>query len=63
VPTEEGRAAYGAVEEITDRLAGEVWDRLGSAATERLAELLRPLARTASALMPDPNPIGLPRLT
>lgn len=60
-PTEAGRAAYQAVEDVTDRLAGEVWDALGDAETERLAELLSPMARAASATMPFPNPIGLPR--
>jgi hypothetical protein len=60
-PTEAGRAAYQAVEAITDRLAGEVWLALGEAETRRLADLLRPLARAASAAMPFPNPIGVPR--
>ena len=56
-----GRAAYQAVEDVTDQLAGQVWDALGAAETERLTELLRPMARAASAAMPFPNPIGLPR--
>jgi hypothetical protein len=60
-PTEPGRAAYRAVEEVTDRLAEQVWRALGDAETRRLADLLRPLARAASATMPYPNPIGLPR--
>jgi hypothetical protein len=60
-PTEAGGAAYQAVEDVTDRLAGEVWDALGDAKTDRLAELLGPMARAASAAMPFPNPIGLPR--
>ncbi|HEX2354873.1 MAG TPA: hypothetical protein VHI50_00220 [Micromonosporaceae bacterium] len=60
-PTEAGRAAYQAVEDVTDRLAGEVWRALGEAETRRLAELLRPVARAASSAMPFPNPIGVPR--
>jgi hypothetical protein len=63
VPTAEGLAANRAVEEVTDRLAGEVWDALGPAATDRLAVLLQPIALAAFTLVPDPNPIGLPRLT
>jgi hypothetical protein len=62
-PTEQGRAANRSVEAVTDRLAGEVWDALGPAATERLAVLLRPVALAGFTLVPDPNPIGLPRLT
>jgi hypothetical protein len=60
-PTEAGRAAYQAVEDVTDRLAAEVWRALGEAETRRLADLLRPIARAASAAMPFPNPIGIPR--
>jgi hypothetical protein len=60
-PTEAGRTAYGEVEAVTDRLAGEVWQALGGTETARLAELLRPLAVAASDAMPFPNPIGLPR--
>ncbi|HEY3008502.1 MAG TPA: hypothetical protein VGJ63_10640 [Micromonosporaceae bacterium] len=60
-PTEAGRAAYQAVEDVTDRLAGEVWSALGEQDTRRLAALLHPIAVAASAAMPYPNPIGLPR--
>jgi hypothetical protein len=60
-PTDAGRDAYGAVEEVTDRLAGELWHALGEVETRRLADLLRPLARSSSAAMPYPNPSGLPR--
>jgi hypothetical protein len=60
-PTKAGRAAYLAVEETTDRLAGEVWSSLGEQDTRRLARLLRPLAIATSAAMPYPNPIGVPR--
>jgi hypothetical protein len=60
-PTAAGRAANQAVEDVTDQLAGQVWDALGAVETERLAEVLAPMARAASATMPFPNPIGLPR--
>ena len=59
-PTDAGQAAYQSIEDTTDRLGDEVWRALGAAETRRLADLLRPLARASGALMPYPNPIGLP---
>jgi helix-turn-helix protein len=60
VVTGAGRAAHDDVERMTDRLAARPWRRLGPDRTERLAELLRPMARAASAVMPYPNPVGVP---
>jgi hypothetical protein len=57
--TAEGLAAYQAVEEVTDRCATAPWDALGPTGTDRVAQLLRPLARACRSGMPTPNPIGL----
>jgi hypothetical protein len=58
-PTDAGRSAYQEVEDVTDRLAAQPLDRIGAQATQRLAELLRPLAKLALADLPTPNPIGM----
>jgi hypothetical protein len=60
--TEEGRAARAAIEDRTDCLAETPWSRLGERRAERLAELLRPLARgvVSAGGVPVPNPIGVP---
>lgn len=60
--TEEGRAVRDEVEHTTDLLAAAPWLHLGRERTERLAELLRPLARAvaSSRTLPFPNPMGLP---
>jgi hypothetical protein len=57
-----GRAARREIEDTTDRLAAQPWERLGEGTCTRLAELLRPLADsvTASGVIPVMNPIGLP---
>ncbi len=60
VPTAAGRQARGEVEAVTDRLASGPWHRLGEPHTERLAELLRPLATASAAVLRWPNPIGVP---
>ncbi len=61
-PTSAGRAEFDEIERRTDDLAARPWREIGSAATGRLAELLRPLARAAHTAMPDRTPIGtLPR--
>ncbi|MGA2519632.1 MAG: hypothetical protein ABSG81_02305 [Acidimicrobiales bacterium] len=60
--TPAGAAARSDIEDLTDRLATEPWDRLGAQRTEELRTLLVPLARAvaASGVVPVPNPIGLP---
>ena len=60
-PTAVGQAAHRAVEEHTDRLAAQPWSTLSAADRARLAELLAPLAGAAGAVVPYPNPMGLPR--
>jgi hypothetical protein len=57
--TEAGDSVYAAVEAATDRAAAQVWDELGTDATERLAGLLLPMAHAAFAVLPTENPIRL----
>ncbi len=59
-PTAEGTAAHRSVEESTDRLAAQPWTALGPADLTRLAEVLAPLAGAAGAVIPYPNPMGVP---
>jgi hypothetical protein len=60
--TEEGRAVRNQVEDDTDRLAEEPWRRLGADSTERLFELMHPIASAvvSSGTIPSINPMGLP---
>lgn len=60
-PTPAGAAARAEIEARTDAAAQRPWTALGRDATERLAALLEPLARTALAagLVPPGNPAGL----
>jgi hypothetical protein len=62
-PTVAGEAAHRAVESSTDRLAAQPWTALGLGEQSRLVELLAPLAEAASAVLPYPNPVGVPRAT
>jgi hypothetical protein len=61
--TAEGRALRTGVEEMTDRLAGDVWAAMDEPSREHLFEILRPLATLLEH--PDgiryPNPIGVSR--
>jgi hypothetical protein len=60
--TPEGQAARERIEEATDRMALEPWDRIGDEATDQLRALLRPMASRIAGLglIPTLNPIGLP---
>ena len=58
--TDAGQAAHDAVENATDRAAGRPWARLGADATAELAGALTPLAKACAAVMPHPNPVGVP---
>lgn len=62
-PTDAALAARKRIEAVTDRLASGPWQALGPERTARLARLLEPFARAASAALPFPNPIGTTRLT
>lgn len=57
----DGRMLRQQVEDDTDRLAAEPLERLGPERTERLINLLRPIARhlAATGEIPYPNPIGV----
>jgi hypothetical protein len=59
--TPDGAAARRAVEDATDRAAARPWARLGTAATEELAELLSPISQASATELPFPNPVGVPR--
>lgn len=59
-PTERGHAGFGAVEAATDDAAARPWRALGPERTERLRELLEPIARAGHTVIPPGSPIGLP---
>ncbi len=61
-PTEHGRAGFRAVEDATDVAALHPWQALGAERTDRLRELLEPLARAGHTVIPPENPIRLPPL-
>ncbi|MFJ6198792.1 hypothetical protein [Micromonospora sp. NPDC092111] len=61
-PTQTGRAGFQAVEEATDRAAARPWLSLGPDRTDRLRELLDPVARACHTVIPPDSPIGLPAL-
>jgi hypothetical protein len=58
-----GAAAREQIEDATDRMAAEPWDRIGDQATGELRALLKPLASHIAqlGLIPVINPMGLPR--
>jgi hypothetical protein len=58
--TDAGQAAHDAVENATDRAAARPWARLSADATAELAGVLTPLAKACAAVMPYPNPVGVP---
>ncbi|MDO3701550.1 hypothetical protein Q3W71_07630 [Micromonospora sp. C28SCA-DRY-2] len=61
-PTERGRAGFQAVEDATDAAAARPWRVLGPDRTDRLRELLDPIARAGHTVIPPDSPIGLPAL-
>ncbi|MEW6474927.1 MAG: hypothetical protein AB1679_21965 [Actinomycetota bacterium] len=60
--TDAGRAGRAEVEARTDEAAEVPWRALGPERTERLLELLTPMARAINAAggVPVPNPVGVP---
>ena len=50
------------MEDATDRAAARPWRALGPDGTERLRELLVPVARACHTIIPADSPIGLPAL-
>ncbi|WP_328348951.1 SCO6745 family protein [Micromonospora sp. NBC_00421] len=61
-PTEAGHSGFRAVEDATDRAATRPWQALGPDRTDRLRELLDPVARACHTVIPPDNPVGLPAL-
>jgi len=59
--TAAGRELIQTAEEATNAAAEAPWKALGSASVARLKELMIPMAAACSALLPEGNPIGLPR--
>jgi hypothetical protein len=61
--TERGGSGREEIEATTERLAEEPIERLGSDRTERLLQLLEPLAKAVvlNGVIRYPNPIGVPR--
>ena len=61
--TDEGHAVRSSVEDMTDRLAGDVWDALDEWPRERLFDGMRRLAILLEGTggIIYPNPIGVPR--
>jgi hypothetical protein len=60
--TDAGRTGRAEVEARTDELAEQPWQVLGAERTERLGELLTPMARAINDAggVPVPNPVGVP---
>jgi hypothetical protein len=58
--TPAGHDAHREVEAVTDRAAARPWQQLGRDGAAELAGLLAPIARACRAVLPFPNPIGLP---
>jgi len=58
--TDAGRRLHAEIEDATDAAADGPWRALGDAATNRLADLLAPLAAAVldSGTLPQPNPVG-----
>jgi hypothetical protein len=61
--TTSGATARREIEDLTDLLAAEPWERLGDDSTGALRAVLAPMssAIASSGAVPVPNPIGLPR--
>jgi hypothetical protein len=59
--TPTGRERHASLEEQTDRLAAKPWTVLADRHQERLIELLRPVSRAISDVIPYPNPVGIPK--
>jgi hypothetical protein len=58
--TDVGRQGFALVERATDDAASGPWRALGPGPVDRLAERLAVLRGPVTAVLPTPNPIGLP---
>jgi hypothetical protein len=59
--TDAGCEVHDAVEAATDRAAAAPWQALGAAATDRLRDLLEPVATACHGVIPAESPVGLPK--
>jgi hypothetical protein len=58
--TEAGIALHAEIENVTDRVAARPWAALGAERAANLARVLLPIAVRCAAILPDPNPVGVP---
>jgi hypothetical protein len=58
--TDAGVALHRDIEAATDVAAARPWARIGTARAAALADLLRPIAVACAAVLPFPNPVGVP---
>jgi hypothetical protein len=60
VATPAGVALHRDIESATDRAGARPWAALGADRTAELTRLLQPVASASAALLPSPNPVGVP---
>jgi hypothetical protein len=60
VATHTGSELHREIEHATDVAAARPWARLTDRETDDLASLLLPIARACAAVLPVPNPVGVP---
>ena len=58
--TAAGKELHLSIEAATDQAAARPWARLPGTGADELAELLLPIARACAAVLPFPNPVGVP---
>jgi hypothetical protein len=58
--TEAGIGLHNEIEDATDRAAARPWASLGAECAASLAGVLRPTAVRCAAILPFPNPVGVP---
>ena len=58
--TTAGRQLHQSIEAATDQAAARPWAGLAHGQADELAELLLPIARACAAVLPFPNPVGVP---
>jgi hypothetical protein len=60
IATEAGVALHREIEHATDVAAARPWAALRESQVQDLADLLLPVARACAAVLPVPNPVGVP---
>ncbi len=58
--TAAGKELHRSIEAATDQAAARPWARLPGTEADELADLLLPIARACAAVLPFPNPVGVP---